>query len=91
MDEIDHEGRVPVYRQLAVILRRQIASGQLPPDRPLPSKAILRERYRVSQGSVERAIDVLRQEGLVETVRGKGIYVLPPQDRPPASSARPSG
>lgn len=84
MDEIDHAGRTPVYRQLANILRGQIERGELPADRPLPRKIILRERYRVSQGSVERAIAVLRSEGLVETARGKGIYVLPEDERPQA-------
>lgn len=82
MDEIDHAGRVPVYAQLAGILRGQIERGELPPDRPLPSKSILRDRYRVSQGSVERAIAVLRDEGLVVTAPGKGIYVLPEDERP---------
>jgi len=82
MDEIDHEGRVPVYMQVAAILRRQIGSGELAADRPLPSKATLRQRYGVSQGSIERALEVLKAEGLIETVIGKGMYVLPPEERP---------
>ena len=82
MDEIDHEGRVPVYRQVAEILRGQIVSGELAPDRPLPSKVTLRQRFGVSQGSIERALVVLKAEGLVVTVTGRGIYVLPEEERP---------
>jgi GntR family transcriptional regulator len=82
MDEIDHLGRVPIYVQLAAILRRQIESGELAADRPLPSKATLVARYGVSQGSVERALAVLKADGLVVTVTGRGIYVLPEDERP---------
>lgn len=82
MDQIDHEGRVPVFRQLAAILRGKIASGEYAADRPLPSKLTLRQTYGVSQGTVERALAELKQEGLVVTVTGKGVYVLPPDERP---------
>lgn len=71
-----------MYQQLASILRRQIESGELAPDRPLPSKVTLTARYQISQGSVERALAVLKGEGLVVTVTGRGIYVLPEDERP---------
>jgi len=35
--EIDHESATPVYEQVAGILRGMIKSGEIPPDRPLPS------------------------------------------------------
>lgn len=82
MADIDHEGRVPIYQQLARILRGQIESGELAPDRPLPSKATLVAQYGISQGSVERALDVLKADGYVITVIGRGIYVLPEDERP---------
>lgn len=74
---IDFEGRMPVYRQLAAILREQIERGDYPPDRPIPTKKALQETYGVSQGTAERAVDVLRQEGLVETSFGRGVFVVP--------------
>lgn len=82
MDEIDHEGRVPIYQQVAAILRRQILSGELAADRPLPSKTTMRQRYGVAQGTIEKALGVLRAEGLVVTVTGRGVYVLPEEERP---------
>jgi DNA-binding IscR family transcriptional regulator len=33
--------------------------------------------YGVAQGTAEKAVRVLRDEGIVRTVRGKGIYTLP--------------
>jgi GntR family transcriptional regulator len=78
---IDFEGRTPVYRQLAAILREQIDRGEFPPDRPIPTKKALQETYGVSQGTAERAVDVLREEGLVETSFGRGVFVVPEEQR----------
>jgi GntR family transcriptional regulator len=73
--EIDHEGAVPVYQQLAAILRAQIESGELRSGRPIPSERTLTQRYDVAVGTVKKAVEVLRAEGLVHTVIGRGIFV----------------
>jgi DNA-binding GntR family transcriptional regulator len=73
---IDHEGDVPVYIQLADILRARIESGELAPRRPVPSKRTLMQEYGVAGGTVDKAIGILRGEGLVRTVVGRGIYVI---------------
>ena len=74
---IDHDGDVPVYRQLAEILRGQIERGEIPPRRALPSINRLAQEYGVARGTVEKALQVLRDEGLVRTVIGRGVYVVP--------------
>lgn len=74
---IDHEGDVPVYMQLAAILRSQIERGEIPPRRPLPSINRLAQEYGIARGSAEKAVQVLRDEGLVRTVIGRGVYVIP--------------
>jgi DNA-binding GntR family transcriptional regulator len=68
--------RPPIYRQLARILRERIASGDLAPNRPIPSEAQLRQQYAVARGTA-RAVQVLRDERLVVTVPGRGTYVRP--------------
>ncbi len=73
---IDHEGDVPVYVQLADILRARIESGELAPRRPIPSKRTLMQEYGVAGGTIDKAIGILRDEGLVRTVTGRGIYVV---------------
>jgi GntR family transcriptional regulator len=75
---LDHESNVHLYRQLAGELRRQIASGEIPVHRPIPSKKTLVQVYGVSAGTVERALDVLKDEGLLETVQGRGLFVTDP-------------
>jgi len=74
---IDHDSDVPVYVQLADLLRAQIESGELAPRRPIPSIRTLQQRYGVADGTVKKAIQVLREEGLVRTVIGRGVYVSP--------------
>ena len=76
-----HEGDVPVYVQLASILRARIESGELPPRRAVPSKRMLMQEFGIAGGTVGKAIDILRGEGLVRTVTGRGIYVVPPSER----------
>jgi DNA-binding GntR family transcriptional regulator len=74
---VDHDSDIPVYVQLADLLRAQIESGELAPRRPLPSIRTLQQRYEVADGTVKKAIQVLREEGLVRTVIGRGVYVRP--------------
>lgn len=78
---IDSAADVPVYQQLASILRGKIDSGEIPPRRAIPSKRILSEEYRVSPGTVERAVQALRAEGYLKTVMGRGLFVRPLEER----------
>ncbi len=68
---------VPVYRQLAAILRARIERNEFPPRQPLPSESQLMGEYGVSRGSVRHALQVLAEEGLTVTIQGRGTYVLP--------------
>jgi DNA-binding GntR family transcriptional regulator len=74
-DRIDHDAGEPVWSQLAGILRGQIARGEIQPGKLLPSTRTLMQRYEVSDGTVKRAVARLRDEGLVESVPGRGVYV----------------
>lgn len=74
---IDPLSSVPVYRQVAAILRVRIESGELQPDRPVPSEAHLVQEFGIARGTARRAIEILRDEGLVITVHGRGTYVKP--------------
>jgi DNA-binding GntR family transcriptional regulator len=74
-------GETPRYVQLAAILRAQIEAGELVPGRPIPSKRTLREQYGISGQTVDQAVALPREEGLVRTVPGLGIFVVPPEER----------
>lgn len=77
MTEVDPQSGTPLYEQVAAILRGQIERGEIPPDRPVPSVKQLQQIYGVAQGTAERAIRILKDEGLVRSVIGKGVFVTP--------------
>jgi len=73
--EVDHHDPVPVYQQLAAIIRGQIERGELTPRSPLPSESYLQQRYGISRGTARKAVELLRSEGVVYTVPQRGTYV----------------
>ena len=81
-DEIRHRAAVPEYRQLAAILRRRIRDGRIPPGAVLPSEQQLRDEFGISRNTSRRAIALLRGEGLVVTVAGRGSYAADPLPGP---------
>ncbi len=72
---IDHLSGTPVYVQLAAILRARIQSGELAPDRPLPSYTTLMQEHGIARGTAAKAVQVLVGEGLARIVPGRGAYV----------------
>lgn len=64
-----------VYRQIADELRQQITSGALLPGDPVPTEAELAARWQTSRGPIRNALAALRNEGLIETMRGRPARV----------------
>ena len=82
-DSVDYRVATPVWRQVAGILRRRIRSGELQPGFTIPSELTLEQELGVARGTIRKGIRLLRSEGLVVTVQGRGTYVaspLPPED-----------
>ncbi|MBN1991187.1 MAG: GntR family transcriptional regulator [Anaerolineae bacterium] len=75
VENIDRASYEPAYLQLANILRRQVASGMFRPGDQLPSEAMLCQSYQVSPMTVRRTINLLVEEGVVSTARGRGTFV----------------
>jgi GntR family transcriptional regulator len=80
--ELDRDGEVPLSRQLATILRDRIYSGDLPAGRPVPSKRTLTQQYGIAGSTVDKAMAILKEEGLIRTAKGLGLFVVPPEERP---------
>lgn len=66
------------YVKLADRLEADIRSGTLPDGAALPGERAMTELYRVSIGTVRRAVRELRDRGLVATLPAKGTYVTAP-------------
>lgn len=74
-DLIDRDSFEPAYVQLVNIIRKHIASGAFLPGSKLPSESALRKKYGVSPMTVRRAINILIEKGIVDTIQGKGTFV----------------
>lgn len=67
---------MPKYELIAAELRRGIEQGAYPVGSRLPTKAKLKAQYDVAQNTVDHAIDILRQQGLVESKQGVATFVI---------------
>ncbi len=74
-DQIDRDSAEPAYAQLANILRQHIAEGIYRPGDQLPSEAKLCRRYGISPMTVRRSINLLADQGVVNTAQGRGTFV----------------
>lgn len=78
----DPKGPRLVYMLIADDIATKIAAGAYTAEQRLPAEAELAAEYGTARMTVRRAIRELRERGLVETVYGKGSYVLAPDRRP---------
>ncbi|MGW2380229.1 GntR family transcriptional regulator [Streptomyces sp. NPDC001658] len=74
-----HTPHAPYMRVLDA-LAAEIKAGKYGPNEPIPSDAQLCERFGVARETARRAVRVLRERGLVETVWGKGSFVVQPAE-----------
>jgi GntR family transcriptional regulator len=72
---IDRDERVPLHDQVAAEIRRAIADGEAGPGDRLPLAKDIAAVLGVNKNTVLRAMHILRDEGLLEFTRGRGITV----------------
>lgn len=65
----------PLYDQIKVLLTQSLIGGEWRPGDMIPSEIELASRYKVSQGTVRKAIDSLASENILIRRQGKGTYV----------------
>ncbi len=63
------------YREIAEDLRQRLATGELSAGRVLPSEAELSAAYDASRVTVRKALELLRDEGLIDSRQGFGWFV----------------
>ena len=67
---------MPIYRQLGTQLRQRIASGELAPGAQLPSVRELSAELKLNPLTVAKVFQLLEADGLVESRRGLGTFVV---------------
>ena len=65
----------PLYSQIKALILQSLQAGEWKPSEAIPSEMDLASRYRVSQGTVRKAIDELAASNLVIRRQGKGTFV----------------
>ncbi len=65
----------PLYQQIKSLILQSLQAGEWKPGDPIPSEMELAARFRVSQGTVRKAIDELAAENLVIRRQGRGTFV----------------
>ena len=73
--KVDRGDPTDLYEQVAGEIRRAIADGEAKPGERLPPAKDLAAILDVNTNTVLRALRVLRDEGLLEFRRGRGITV----------------
>ena len=65
----------PLYEQIVTQVKTQIMSGELKAGEALPSIRALAKSLQISVLTVQKAYDILQEDGFMETTAGKGCYV----------------
>ena len=84
---IDPHRDIPIYRQVAESILRDIKTGKLPAGVKLPTVRELAEETGLSQGTIKHAYDHLESLGAIEMTQGKGSFVRQ-QEEPDAGSRK---
>jgi DNA-binding GntR family transcriptional regulator len=69
------------YRRIAEEIAARIESGSYAAGSKLPREQALAEEFGVAYGTIRRAMDVLRERGLIITAWGKGTFVREEEGR----------
>lgn len=73
---MDFDKNVPIYMQIMFEIKRRISTGQLNPGGKLPSVRDLAEEIKVNPNTIVRAYQELEREGVTETRRGMGTFIV---------------
>ena len=65
----------PLYEQIKILITQSLVAGEWAPGDVIPSEQELASRFKVSQGTVRKAIDELAAENILVRRQGKGTFV----------------
>lgn len=86
---LDRDHRPP-YVQVAEYLRRQIQTGVLKPGDQIPPSRELQEKFGIASATVQNAFRMLKSEGLIYGVQGRGSFVRRPEGEPEQTQDEPA-
>uniref|UniRef100_A0A7C3RJH8 GntR family transcriptional regulator n=1 Tax=Dictyoglomus thermophilum TaxID=14 RepID=A0A7C3RJH8_DICTH len=72
----DFDERIPIYLQIMDLIKKKIIKGELKGGDKLPSVRELALELKVNPNTVQRVYQELEREGIIETVKGVGSFVI---------------
>lgn len=83
MIRLDLKRDTPIYEQIVEQVKYHVVKGNIKPGMAIPSVRKLALELNITPGTVAKAYQELERQGIVETVRGKGVYIAGYTDRKP--------
>ncbi|MEC7964627.1 MAG: phosphonate metabolism transcriptional regulator PhnF [Pseudomonadota bacterium] len=68
--------KTPIWKSIAATLSNEIAAGHYSPGDKLPTEAQLASRFSVNRHTVRRALQDMQEQGLTQSRRGAGVFVM---------------
>jgi GntR family transcriptional regulator len=81
MSEVNSPVFQPLYQQIKTLITQSLISGEWGPGDGIPSEMELAARFRVSQGTVRKAVDELAADNILVRRQGKGTFVATHAER----------
>lgn len=72
---INNHSQKPIYEQISNQIKKYIIDGELTAGEAIPTIRGLAKSLQISVLTVQKAYDILQQEGFIETTTGKGCFV----------------
>lgn len=72
---IDPKSRKPKYQQIVDLVKDNVGKGNLKVGQKIPSINNLSEEFYLSRDTVEKAYSILKEQRIIESIRGKGYYI----------------
>jgi len=82
---LDRNAFVPLYFQLAEVLKERLETGAFKPGARFPSEREIAEEFDVSRTVIRPALDLLVGDGAIVRVKGSGTFVTPPKREVPVN------
>src|SRR5690242_9300911 len=75
ISKVYDRSRVPLYIQVASVMRRRIETKHWRPGEKISTLVELEREFQVARVTIRQAVDILREEGLLHSQQGRGTFV----------------
>lgn len=75
LSKVYDRSRVPLYIQVASVMRRRIETKEWLPGQKISTLVELEREFEVARVTIRQAIDILREEGMLHSQQGRGTFV----------------